>query len=151
MGEYVFCLICVGVIGAVAAMLAHEGTKSTLRLALGVLTLAVAVIPIGALTADMLEEGINLPEPPDYSDSGGYLEVAEEAFCRGVSLAIAERFGTDEEHLYVSCRGFSLQNMTAESIYVRISNAPSVDYRAVKEYVRENFTKGGECRVESVI
>ena len=150
MREYLFGIIAVGTLTAVALSVSHDSMRTATRLALGVITLLCVVTPVIGAVGQLRDFDLSAPVPPDTQPEGGYLAVAEEAFCDGIERALGERLGIDPNSVSAECRGFELEQMRAEWINVKISGHPNADFRLAEDYVRENFTKGGGCRVELV-
>lgn len=151
MKEYLLEIIAVGVISAVALSVSHDSMRGAARTALGVLMLLAAASPIAAAVGNLTSGELSLPDIGSINAEGGYQEVSESAFCEGIRLAVSSEFGIAEESVEVSCHGFSFESLRAERIYVSLKSGITVDYRLVEEYVRNNFTEGGGCRVEFVL
>ena len=78
----------------------------------------------------------------------GFAEVTETAFSEGVRRAVSEKYGLDRESVGVVIRGFSPEDMRSSSITVVLGEGSElIDYRAVRDFVAENFTRGGDCEV----
>lgn len=84
----------------------------------------------------------------DETDSDAYHEALSRSTEVGIALEVAERYGIDDEKISVSLSGLDSVSMRAEHVYVRIDDV-TVDYRSVREFVKENFLlEGGEIEVE---
>ena len=148
MGEYIFGCIATGLVSAVGTHLSHKELKSSVRLAMGLILLLSILAPLFSAVGAL--DSIELPrwDGSDINSGGEYSECAEEAFCLGISRAIAERYSTDHSYVRVMCDGFDFETMSAKRVYVTLTKeARAVDYRAVKQYVKENINTE-ECDVE---
>ena len=111
---------------------------------------ALGIILVSAILSPLISLGQGFAQLPEYSgaeEESVFEKTAEEAFCDGVRLAIAERFSLDAEHISVRAKGFQTEKMTAEVLTVTLSErAKLADYRAIREFVVEN--NFGKCEVE---
>jgi hypothetical protein len=75
-------------------------------------------------------------------------DMVELAFESGISKYVADKYGVEENDVYVMADGFDIESMTATRIYVTLSaRAALIDYKKVEEDIKNNFTNGGECEV----
>ena len=149
--DYVILLIVTALVTAFGEELAHQSQKSGVRALLGLLLLVAVVSPLPSVWEELT---VGIGELFDAEsrelDEGAFYQVTEEAFCQGVGLAIADKFGAEGESVSVSCHGFDPTEMRAEQITVRLTDgAVFLDLGEIKYYVMENFS--GRCTVEVVI
>lgn len=133
--------------GAVGAYLCHDKMKVATKIACQLLLVLAIAAPISDLVGSIASGDFSLPEFPLAEDGGAYEEVAKDAFLKGISIAIQDKYGISAEEVYVGCDGFDFESMTAKRIYVTLMGRGAFsDYKAVKIYVEDNF--GGDCVVE---
>ena len=144
MGKYIFACIALAFISAILYHVSHTALRESARLAMGVLLLSFAVAPIGAL----LPPAFDLEIPKVNFEGGAYIEVTEEAFCRGIAEALSDEYSVGSDCFIVVCQGFELEKMTAECVSVTLTGrAALLDYRAVREFVL-SAVNIKECEVE---
>ena len=144
--ELVLTLLYLSLAVGLALALSHEALRSSVRGALSVLLVLALVGPLVSAVGELSESGIGLP---DFStDTDGFAEVTETAFSEGVRRAVSEKYGLDRESVGIVIRGFSPEDMLSSSITVVLGEGSElIDYRAVRDFVAENFTRGGDCEV----
>lgn len=149
MKEYILSLLCVGIICSVSVAVAHEGTKSSVRMATGLILLLTMITPVLGI-ADFFSEGaLRLPDIEQSQHTGGYAEVAEQAFEEGICEAVCESFAVERGDVSADCRGFDFESMRAAEIYIELrGGAVLADYRAIADYAARNFTEDGRCYVD---
>ena len=146
--EYFVVLIAAAFVSTLGAALCHEKFKSAQQTLLGILLLFCILSPLPELIGDvrLKLEGVAAPDIPNVED-GAYYEAAELALCRGITLALADKFDLSEKSISVTLLSFNLESMSAERIHIILGEgARVVDHRALREYTEENF--GGRCSVE---
>ena len=142
--EFLYTLIILTVAVGVGGAICHGGMRDAVRGALGVLLLASMILPfIGAVS--------RLPDIEISGDGfevdGGLEEITSVAFAKGVGDAIADEFSMKESP-DVILRDFSPSELLAGSITVVIpGSSPTVDFRRVRDFVEQNFTRVGGCEV----
>lgn len=111
---------------------------------------ALGIILVSAIISPLISLCRGLAELPEYSDSAKddvFEKTAEEAFCNGVELALAEHFSLEVEQITVLAEGFSAEKLRARTLTVYLGgSARLADYRAIIEFVVEN--NFGECEVK---
>ena len=144
--NFLYTLIILSCAVGIGVMMSHSALRDAVRSALGVLLVSAMVSPfIGAISAavdfsDMSFDGI--------FEGGESIEtVTELAFEEGVAKAVSSAFsGADGTR--VAVRGFSPSELRADGVTVILpSDAVGVDFRAVRDFVEENFTRVGGCEV----
>ena len=146
--NYLTVLIATALVTAIGEDTAHQSQKNGVRVFLGFVVLIALISPLPSLFGELSEDLSELLSFSDVELNEGVFEGAcEEAFCEGVGLAVADKFGTAPEDIRVSCRGFESAHMRAEHITVSLSGGGALlDFGAVRRYVCENFAGG--CTVE---
>ncbi len=143
-GDFIYIL---SVLAAVAfssfTMYGSEDNRAA-KFALGAILLAALSAPVMGAVKNLAEFEI-----PEYGESDYSSEltedVAKEAYCRGIRLALKDKFSLDYDAVEVDCIGFDLESMTAERINIILSDSASYsDSRGIRLYISENF---GECEV----
>lgn len=132
---------------SLATALAYPALKNAVSGALGILLLLTVASPFVTVVRGALDGEITLP---DFSVDGEekFEQITTAAFERGVAEALVDRFGGVLSGVRVRARGFDPTDMRADGLTVVLpSAAATVDYRAVKDYLVENFTRGGGCEV----
>ncbi len=147
MKEYLVALIAISLACSIALALSHTALRRTLRGALGVLLLVSLLSPLVTLARDVT--GLSLPELDLALGEGedAFIKITETAFEEGIAAAVGERWrGVSGVRVY--SRGFDTSDMLADRITVYLSDdSVWIDYREVREYVAENFTRDGACEV----
>jgi hypothetical protein len=139
-----------GITAAVSMLgyLVYPRGGELVRSALSVLVLFVALTPLFSLIGSLGTGGIF--DPPDFDASEyreDYLEVTREAFCEGLRVHIAERYGISEDEVTVLAEGFSFKEMRAEKIRViLVGKAAFKDGKGIAKYVEG--LGYGRCEVE---
>ena len=147
MKDYIFGCILVSLIAGIALHLSHFSLREPTRVALGVVTLLFAASPFLYIAGGSFDFRI-----PEYDLSYGWAEdnlssVTEDAYLRGVALALAERYREDASSFIVACDGFSSEDMSVSRLYVTlVGRGAFLDYREIRDYLYENL-EIGECRV----
>lgn len=147
MAEYMIGVTCMCMLVSLASFVSCTDTKrGATKFALGVILLASLVVPVKGIV-----EGAVLPlfdiKDTEYKDSSAFSEFTEEYFCEGVRLAVADEFSLDAHDVEVITVGFSVEDMRAEVIKIKLLRAAAgADYRAVREYIEKNDL--GKCEVE---
>ena len=145
--NFLYTLIILSCAVGIGVMLSHSAMREAVRAALGLLLISAMLSPfVGAVAAarDLLDS------PWDgVLDTGGESldDITSLAFGEGVANAICSAFsGADGVRVVV--RDFQSTEMRADGITVILpSGAVGVDFRAVRDFVEENFTRVGGCEV----
>ncbi|MBQ8372338.1 MAG: hypothetical protein IJX38_05340 [Clostridia bacterium] len=151
MKEYIFTLAAVAAVTSIALSLSHSDMKKPTGTALGILVLCAIAAPIGGLVASLSDAALGLPGV----DSTVMTDECEDTVCAafedGIASAVAEHLGQEKESVEVRCDGFNMSEMRADKIHVRLTGTAALaDPHLVRQYVKENFTEGGECTVELI-
>ena len=145
-----YCASVFGIVAAVSMLgyLVYPRGGEWVRSALSVLVLFVALTPLFSLIGSLGTEGIFDPSDFDASEYGeDYLEVTRDAFCEGLRVHIAEKYGIFEEEVTVLAEGFSFNEMRAEKIRViLVGRAALKDGKGIAKYVEG--LGYGRCEVE---
>ena len=115
-----------------------------MKLALGIIAIYLILSPLAKIDFDFDNSfEITLPE----SAEGGYSEVAKDAFERGISSSVADKFSLEAELVSAEAVGFDFDFMRAEKIKITLTGrAVFADRRAIEEYI--NKMEIGACTVE---
>ena len=145
--NFLYTLIILSCAVGIGVMLSHSAMREAVRAALGLLLISAMLSPfVGAVAAarDLLDS----PWDGVLDTDGESLEdITSLAFGEGVANAISSAFsGADGVRVVV--RDFQPTEMRADGITVVLpSGAVGVDFRAVRDFVEENFTRVGGCEV----
>ena len=117
-------------------------------MAVGIVTLYVIISPlIGYISEFDTEEWLSSIKNEEFDTEGEFHSAIEDAFKRGITLAVAEEFSIQSEEIRVEVSGFDPTKMTADRIRIVLSGRAAMsDYKAVKKYV--DGLNLGECDVE---
>ena len=144
--NFLYTLIILSCAVGIGVMMSHSALRDAVRSALGVLLISAMLSPFVAALGTVGE--LSDLSFDDLFDTGGGVEgITELAFEEGIADAISAAFsGADGTR--VAVRGFSPAQLRAEGVTVILpSSAVGVDFRAVREFVEENFTRVGGCEV----
>ena len=121
---YVLAAVCSV---AYASFASYSKDCAGTRFALGAILLSSLVVPFAASVAE-----ISVPDIiPDYGEdrySDMSSDVTEEAFVRGIKLAICEKFDLEAGCVDVRAVGFVFESVSAERISVVLSGGCSVHH-----------------------
>lgn len=132
---------------SLATALAYPALKGAVSGALGILLLLTVAAPFLSTVRALADGELDLPDFSVEGD-GEFENITTAAFEEGVADALVDRFGEGLTGVRVRARGFDPTSMRAEGLTVVLPpGAAAVDYRAVKDYLAENFTRGGGCEV----
>lgn len=132
---------------SLATALAYPALKSAVSGALGILLLLAVAAPFLSTVRSLAEGELQLPDFSVEGD-GEFENITTAAFEKGVADALVDRFGEGLLGVQIRARKFDPTKMQAEGLTVILPpGAAGVDYRAVKAYLVENFTRGGGCEV----
>ena len=144
--NFLYTLIILSCAVGIGVMMSHSALQDAVRSALGVLLVSAMLSPfVGAISAaldfsDMSFDGL-------FGGNESLESVTELAFEEGVASAISSAFSR-ADGVRVTVRGFSTAELRAEGVTVILpSDAVGVDFRAVRDFVEENFTRVGGCEV----
>lgn len=148
MKEYLLSVFAICTVVGLVSFLSHGKLRSAERIVLGIITLYVILSPLPSAIKNFDVDDFFSFDTDGVGEQGGDIsEVAEEAFARGVALAVAEEFSLEASDIRVRVEGFDFEKMSAERIRVTLSGrASTADYRAVEEYL--NKQQFGRCEVE---
>lgn len=144
--NFLYTLIILSCAVGIGVMMSHSALRDAVRSALGVLLISAMLSPFVAALGTVGE--LSDLSFDDLFDTGGGVEgITELAFEEGVADAISAAF-SGADGTQVAVRGFSAAQLRAEGVTVILpSGAVGVDFRAVREFVEENFTRVGGCEV----
>ena len=132
---------------SLATALAYPALKGAVSGALGMLLLLTVAAPFLSTVRALSDGELDLPDFSVEGD-GEFENITTAAFEKGVADALVDRFGEGLTGVRVRARQFDPTSMRAEGLTVVLPpGAAAVDYRAVKDYLTENFTRGGGCEV----
>jgi hypothetical protein len=144
--NFLYTMIILSSAVGIGGMMSHSALRDAVRSALGVLLISAMVSPfVGAISAaldfsDMSFGGV-------FDGGGSFESVTELAFEEGVASAVSSAF-SGADGVRVTVRGFSPGELRCEWVTVILpSDAVGVDFRAVRDFVEENFTRVGGCEV----
>lgn len=152
MNTYAASVIVTAALTSLALALSYkEGSESNtaVRAAMTVMLLYVTVIPLfGVIKNFDADELFSLPTASESEYTSAIGEVAEDAFCSGIVLFVADEFSLEKDDISVMVTGFNKDEMTAEKISVTLRGraAASADFRAVREKIEKNGL--GKCEVK---
>ena len=116
--------------------------KNGARFALGVILFSAVLAPVFSLSGSIRNAAFESSTAVDFSEITA--NTAEEAYCRGAALAIAEKFSLNGSDVAVFCSDFSLEDMSAEHMSVTLfGRAVYADGRSIREYAEKTF----DCEV----
>ncbi|MBE6634960.1 MAG: hypothetical protein E7617_01995 [Ruminococcaceae bacterium] len=122
--------------------------REAIKPTLGIILLAALLAPLPDIIAAIGDMEVNLPS--DELSQSVTEDAAEDAFCRGICSAIAEKFDLDADSLTVECIGFSFSEMRAELIRVELSGrAVLADRIGIEGYIEKAGL--GNCEVVILI
>ncbi len=132
---------------SLATALAYPALKGAVSGALGILLLLTVAAPFLSTVRALADGELDLPNFSVDGD-GEFENITTAAFEMGVADALVDRFGRGLTGVRVRAREFDPEDMRADGLTVVLPpGAATVDYRAVKAYLVENFTRGGGCEV----
>ena len=148
MKGYFLAVFAVCVITGLFGFLSQGRLRSAERIAMGIITLYVIIAPLSDLVRNTDPEDLFATKIPTVGEvEGGYEEVAEAAFERGIRLAVAEEYSLKADNIRVQTEGFSFEDMRAERIRVILrGDAALSDYREIESFLEKQ--EFGECEVE---
>ena len=143
---FLYTLIILSCAVGVGVMLSHSALRDAVRSALGLLLVSAMLTPFVAALGTVGELS-DLSFDDLFDTEGGVEGITELAFEEGVADAISSTFA-GADGVRVTVRGFSAAELRAEGLTVILpSDAVGVDFRAVRDFVEENFTRVGGCEV----
>ncbi len=146
MKEYLTVLLSAAAALSIALAVSHNALRGAVRAALGLVLLLSLVAPLTGIFSELISPSV--PDVPTLDGSSDFENITTVAFEEGIAGALVERWGEAVRGCSVICRGFSVSDMLAESISVALPrSAVNIDYREIRDFVSENFTRGGYCEV----
>ena len=147
MTEYAVSIIIVCSVVGIASKISSSDDGFS-RLAFTLVILYTVIAPLSGIVGELSENEFLGNIDFEYgSDGYEYVEVAREAFERGVSLAISEKFSLSTDSFRVVSVNFDLNLMRADKIKVFLSVAAArADRVAIENYL--NSLGVGVCEVE---
>ncbi len=122
----------------------NKKMSDAIRPTLGIILLAALISPLPDMISGLGGGEIELP--PQQWGENITETAAEDAFCRGVAAAVADKFSLDRGSLAVECVGFSFSEMRAELIRVELSGKAIIaDRIGIKDYIERSGL--GNCEV----
>ena len=148
MTEYLVSLFAVAAVICVSGFVAYRGgSDASVKFALGVILIYTVLMPVTELfgEGELVFDGEYEFNPEDYTKD--YEEVAKEAFCQGIKMAVCEKYSLSEGEVSLSTVGFSFNEMRAARIRITLSGAAALsDYKSIERYVCAMGR--GECEVK---
>lgn len=145
--ELLFLAVVSSVAVALGVALSHPSLRGAVRGALGVLLVLTLFAPFVNAVAGLAQGDFKLPDI-SYGDGGGFEEITLAAFEDGIAAALEERYGSSLTGVSVRVRGFNPREMRAEGVTVVLpKGAGMLDYREIRDYLDENFTRDGGSEV----
>lgn len=147
MKEYLLAVVAAAVITSLSLALSHSATRGAVSVALGVLLLSFILTPLADFALNLDLPSVIKPDF-SYSADDSFDRACAEAFERGISEHLSEKYG-HTGGIQVDVTGFSVTDMRADRICVTVGrDGVLADYREIREYIEENFTRGGTCEIE---
>ena len=148
MKAYLLSVFAICLVASLLGFLSHGRFRSIEKITIGVIMLYVILSPLpSAIRSFDPNDFFSFELPGDVEYEGDAYAVAEEAFGRGVALAVAEEFSLDVSDIRVKTDGFDFEKMYAERIKVTLSGkAAGADHRAIESFL--NKQEFGRCEVE---
>lgn len=151
MGEYLGFLVTASAVVALGSLISHGGkTERAVRLALGVMLLSVAVVPLISAVTDAVDDAkliFSEDVPPEGTSGNLYEKTAEDAFCEGIKKLVVSEFSVSKSEIDVRVFGFKVDEMCADSVKIILSgSAVHTDYRSLCSRIEELGL--GKCEVE---
>lgn len=149
MREYFAGVSGLCLLGSVFLQLIHgERTEGATRVAFSLILIGFLVAPIGRAVRDLPDQ-----LPPVFEDATDrmpmYERVGQDAFERGVSRAVAERFSLSEQEILVVAEGWDAQTMRASRVRITLTGRSVLaDSRAVRDYVERSGLGACEVNIE---
>lgn len=140
-------LLCAGVIVCVGMLVYRGRGDGAVRLAFGTLLLYVVIVPLFSFFSDVPDFPVELPELSEDGLTEDYVNVAEDAVCRGVESVICSELSLNPDEVRVVLFGFDVQRMEAERVLVLLSGVASAADR-IKIDQLVNSIGIGRCEVE---
>lgn len=136
MKEAAVYFICVITVIAFSSFVSYSGEEACGgSFALGIILAAALLSPLSKIP---LELSLNINNAPSELPSDISSDVVLEAYCEGVSYAIADKFGLNEEKIRIGCRNFSAEKMSADEIVVTLyGECVYADLRGIREYTEK--------------
>lgn len=147
MREYLLSVFAICLVASLVGFFSQGRLRSTEKIVIGIITLYVVISPIGSAVKNFDPDDIFSFDIPSTETGGNVSAVAEEAFARGIAVAVAEEFSLKASDIRVKTQGFDFEKMSAERIKVTLSGgAVTSDYRAIESFL--NKQQFGRCEVE---
>lgn len=147
MKGYLLSVFAICVVAALLGFLSHGRLRSTEKIVIGIIMLYVLLSPLSTAIKNLDPNDIFSFDIPSSENMGNASAVAEEAFGRGIAVAVAEEFSLEVSNIRVKTDGFDFEKMSAERIKVTLSGkAAAADHRAIESYL--NKQNLGRCEVE---
>ena len=147
MKEYLISVVMITSLVALASHFLSGSAEGYGRLALGIVLLYAVLSPLVSLLS-ALPSLPSLPDSPQEDTDAPLYEVyAQEGFCRGIAVAVGEKFSVPEALISVRAEGFDVQKMRAEKIHILLrGEAIFADGFSIESYVEGEGL--GDCEVE---
>ena len=146
--EYIIVSLKVLLFVGFAINIAHPRQIGVMRVVLGMILISAIMLPL----VDIFDENrLEIDIGSLGEDNNGEIndDAIEYAFERGIERYICSEYNLREGEVRVMADGFDLSDMTAKKIYVVLSGSGIyIDYKRLRGYIAEEFTKGGVCEVE---
>lgn len=117
------------------------------RIAVAMISMFVIFSPIAKVAFNFDLDAFKYENSFENPDNLPYEELAEEAFAKGICLAICDKFSLKSDNVYVKTKGFSFEEMRAEEIKITLSGSAVIaSPREIRSYINEMNI--GDCKVE---
>ena len=129
---------------AMASGLVHPRLKNATAFGMGVLLFCSIMLPLVDIISDINGDSLfnELELDIDYNATD---DMIEEAFERGISEYVADKYAVDVKLVSVKADGFDMEKMRADRIYVTLSGkAALLDFKKIEDEICQEFTSGGE-------
>lgn len=146
--EYATIALKLALFVGVALNLSHPRQERVMRISLGIILLSAIMLPfVDIINHNQLN--FTLSTSPGSIDTEMSDDMIEQAFEDGIQKYICASYDLDDSEVRVMADGFDFSSMTAERLYVTLSGrGVYIDYRSLADRLAQEFTRGGECRVE---
>ena len=146
MNEYTVVVFAAAAMVSVAGFAFYsEKQESMMRISLGIIFICAVISPLVSMVRGIAD--MDFTQGESFAVDNVYEKTAEEAFCRGVMLALAEEFSLSKEEVSVKTYGFSAESISCERISVTLSGkACFADTLAIRTFIEDN--NWGKCEVK---
>ena len=147
MNGYFFTVFAASAVLGALGLLTYKENSAMEKAAIAIIILYTVTAPIAEAVRDggeMLFDEL-FTEEIDISEDG-YVQVAKDAFEKGIRRAISDKYSIKEENISVRAVDFNFNEMKAGKIKVLLTGLAVIsDTRGIEKYI--NGLGLGECEV----